>query len=308
MPSPADDATQRFRRSKTQRAGDERDAAAEAAAESDLSKLADCIGRLCDKADETNDKLAELKSLLLGFDVRLVKVEARMDDLDSGLTSVRHDTTKELSDMSLELGKQHAVTNKLNEAIKKLEKNKAPVAAVKELADRFNISQSAAPEHRVAETDHRVEMIDRHARRNSLIAHGIPETASEPRSLLPKLSSLLPNVGIKDVCRLGKPSASGSAGSTPSCRPVKLELFSGADNYAALDHSKELREQGISLKPNLTPAQQAVKASKKAQSEMLFASGKKPFWRGTELHYWDGGQSYKYLPPAGGGGGSGIGG
>jgi RNA polymerase-binding transcription factor DksA len=50
MASPADDATQRFRRSKTQRAGDERDAAAEAAAESDLSKLADCFGRLCDKA------------------------------------------------------------------------------------------------------------------------------------------------------------------------------------------------------------------------------------------------------------------
>ena len=139
----------------------------------------------------------------------------------------------------------------------------------------------------IARADQRQEQLDRAQRRASMVFRGVPEGSEE--SLKAAVEQKLRAVAcpaadaVVEAVRIGAraPTTSGSANRS---RPVRVTLAPPTAVYEVFKASRALREQHhVFVDRDLTPQQQAVRASLMGEYKQLRENGRKPFWRGERL-------------------------
>jgi hypothetical protein len=121
-----------------------------------------------------------------------------------------------------------------------------------------------------------VEQLDRNSRVNNIVIYNAPGSgpAEQVKSLFPAHVA----AAIQNVRRLGRPNAGQKI-------PVVVTFRSLQEKHEAFKSSKTLRERGIFLDDDLTPAQRATRQGLRPAFSQLKEEGKKPFWRGERLLY-----------------------
>lgn len=136
------------------------------------------------------------------------------------------------------------------------------------------------------------EMVDRAQRKANVIAHGVPEGQGAEQALQGRFDK------VRDAKRLGPRKASSA-----QPRPILLQFTDVSAKHAAFRLSAELRERGIRLTDDLTPAQRQQRTALQPAYAKLASEQRKPRFRFERLFYVDeAGTVVEYLPgpPPGG--------
>jgi hypothetical protein len=122
-----------------------------------------------------------------------------------------------------------------------------------------------------------IDALERKLRSPNSLLFGVEESVGE--HTLAAVKSLLGAGSIKEAFRLGKKSATANRP-----RPVLIKFDSLAAKHAAFKHAKELRRQfKVSIDDDLTPMQQAARATRLPEVQQLRGEGWTTFWRGDTL-------------------------
>lgn len=134
-----------------------------------------------------------------------------------------------------------------------------------------------ALDNKIHECTLSADTLERQIRSPNTILFGVEESVGE--NTLAEVKSLLGAHSIREASRLGKRSATAKRP-----RPVLIKFDSLAAKHAAFKHTKELRQRfKVYIDDDLTPKQQAARASRLREVQELRGQGWKTFWRGDNL-------------------------
>lgn len=134
-----------------------------------------------------------------------------------------------------------------------------------------------AIENKLHECTLSTDTLERQIRSPHSILFGVEESVGE--QTLNEVKSLLGAGSTREALRLGKRSAT-----VKRPRPVLIKFDSIAAKHVAFKKSKELRQRfKVYIDDDLTPKQQAARASRLLEVQELRGQGWKTFWRGDNL-------------------------
>jgi hypothetical protein len=168
-----------------------------------------------------------------------------------------------------------AITSSLDDNI--TAKIDASIAARVGVVEETVRATFEAIENKLHECTLSTDTLERQIRSPNSILFGVEESVGE--KTLDEVKSLLGAGSIREALRLGKRSATAKRP-----RPVLIKFDSIAAKHVAFKKSKELRQRfKVSIDDDLTPKQQAARATRLPEVAELRGQGWKTFWRGDNL-------------------------